>query len=134
MENDPSQTNIVLEADRLGSRVRQEIEFQRPERNPFRFTARSAGAGGAASNVPQVSTPEPEAGIPEPMPFRLSGIAEDLIGDRTERKAILSGPGDVLIVSEGDQVAGRFRVGQIDEVGVELINLSDGSVTRLTLR
>jgi hypothetical protein len=131
IEEDAAQTNIEQEAARLGTRVRQEIDFQRPARNPFRFTARTAGAVSAA---PAPEPREPVATVPVAPPFRLSGIAEDQIGERTERRAILSSLGDVLIVSEGDQLPGQFRVGRIDEAAVELINVADGSVTRLTLR
>src|SRR5262245_9727386 len=92
-------SEIELEAARLQARVRREVEFQRPERNPFRF--------GPARPVRRVEAPPPAPITPielppPPPPVSLSGFAEDQIGDRLERTAILSSPSGVLLVREGD--------------------------------
>jgi hypothetical protein len=60
-------------------------------------------------------------------------VAEDVVGDRVERTAILSSPGGVLLVREGDDVAGQYRVSKIENEAVELVRLSDGSALRLSL-
>jgi hypothetical protein len=128
-------SDIEREAARLGARVHREVEFQRPERNPFRFTgARSTGAPITAPAPEPVVIPEPAPAAPPPPPVTLSGIAENQVGERTERTAILSSPGGVLLVREGDQVLGRYRVSRIDAEAVELTSLSDGAPLRLTLR
>jgi hypothetical protein len=64
----------------------------------------------------------------------LSGVATDQAGDRTVRTAILSSPSGVLLVHEGDDVLGQFRVDRIGEDAVDLTRISDGSTLRLTLK
>jgi hypothetical protein len=64
----------------------------------------------------------------------LTGIAEDTAGATSVRTAVLSTPDDVLLVREGDTVAGQYRVGPVMPSFVELTRLSDGSVVRLSLK
>jgi hypothetical protein len=64
----------------------------------------------------------------------LSGIASDPDGDRVVRTAVLSTPGGVLLVHEGDDVLGQYRVGTIGDDAVELMRVSDNSRLRLVLR
>ena len=130
--HDASASDIVREAERLQVRVRQEVEYSQPQRNPFRFgeipviTERRA-------DVPAPAPAEPPAQASfVPPPVSLSGIAEDQKGQGVERTAILSSPSGVLLVHEGDQVAGDYRVGRIESEAVELVK-SDGTVLRLSL-
>lgn len=124
-------SEIELEAARLQARVQREVEFQRPERNPFRFGAarrpRSVEAPAAVIAPPPVELPPP------PPPVTLSGFAEDQVGDRLERTAILSSPSGVLLVREGDTVMGLYKVARIDGSAVELEKIADGTVLRLML-
>ena len=128
-------STIQQEAARLQARVREQVEYQRPERNPFRFNAARPSALDAA---PRASAPvieaEPLPAAPPPPPVSLAGIAENQVGERTERTAILSSPAGVLLVREGDQVLGQYRVGRVEAEAVELIRVDDGTTTRLTLR
>jgi hypothetical protein len=64
----------------------------------------------------------------------LSGIASDQVGDRTVRTAILSSPSGVLLVREGDDVLGQYRVAKITEDAVELTRVSDGTTLRVGLK
>ena len=128
-------SEIELEAARLQARVRQEVEYQRPERNPFRFGASRSVATRVTAIEPPASEPAVMApSVPVAPPVTLSGIAEDQVGERTERTAILSSASGVLLVREGDQVLGQYRVGRIETGAVELVNIADGATTRLTLR
>ena len=128
-------SNIAQEAARLQGRVREQVEYQRPERNPFRFNAaRPSSLDAAPSASEPVIEVEPAPAAPLPLPVSLSGIAENQVGERTERTAILSSPAGVLLVREGDQVLGRYRVGRVEAEAVELFSLTDGSAIRLVLR
>ena len=71
---------------------------------------------------------------PPPLPVSLSGVASDTEGGSTVRTAILSSPGGVLLVHQGDEVLGQYRVGAIGEESVELMRLSDGTALRITLK
>lgn len=128
-------SDIQQQAIRLQARLRAERAFREPERNPFRFGPRGTAGAGAARTVAQ---PEPPA--PPPVEARpagplvsLSGIAEDRIGAGVERTAILSSPAGVLLVREGDEILGYYRVGRIEAEAVELIAIGDASTRRLTL-
>jgi hypothetical protein len=72
-----------------------------------------------------VSPPAPQ--------LSLSGVAEDEVDGRTARTAILSSPAGVLIVREGEEILGYYRVGRIESEAVELIAVGSGSTRRLTL-
>jgi hypothetical protein len=118
--------------------VRREADYAQPQRNPFRFSAgRPAGPQIA---IPDRDVPEPKPrhdvpapAVPPPPPVSLSGIAEDQVGERPERTAILSSPAGVLLVHEGDDVLGQYRVARIESEAVELVKLSDGATLRLSL-
>jgi hypothetical protein len=130
-------STIEHEADRLQVRVRREVDYTQPQRNPFRFGAARTDVdrGGDIPAPEPVAAPEPVVTpfVPPPPPVRLSGIAEDEKGGQLERTAILSSPSGVLLVREGDVVVGDYRVGRIESEAVELVK-TDGSILRLTLR
>ena len=123
-------------AAHLQARRRQDPAYGQPERNLFRFgpnaPARSAlrASGVSIAEVP----PRVETVALPPPPVSLSGVASDPDGQRTVRTAILSSPAGVLLVHEGEEVMGQFRVGVIGEDSVELTRLSDGTTLRLALR
>ena len=76
----------------------------------------------------------PSAAIePPPFPYRLSGVASDVVDGQAVRTAVLSGgaSGLVLVVA-GDIVGDIYRVGRIDETAVELTDSRDGRLVRLT--
>jgi hypothetical protein len=128
--------DIEREADRLQVRVRREVEYTQPQRNPFRFgAARPAVEPGGDIAEPAPAPLAPPVAIPfvAPSPvMKLAGIAEDQKGEQMERTAILSSPSGVLLVHEGDAVMGDYRVGRIESEAVELVKV-DGSTLRLTL-
>jgi len=66
--------NIQDEAARLQARVRQEVEYAEPSRNPFRFGARSAPSP-SARTVREPSEEAPPITVAPPSPaIQLSGI------------------------------------------------------------
>jgi hypothetical protein len=132
-----AESDIEEQAARLQARVRQEVAYRQPERNPFRFGAKQKAArsvGGDISFTPPPAPIELAPITPQAVAISLSGIAEDQVGERMERTAILSAPSDVLLVREGDEVMGQYRVAKIEAGAVELVKLSDGSTLRLALK
>jgi hypothetical protein len=131
-------STIEHEAERLQVRVRREVDYPQPQRNPFRFGAARADldrGGDIPAPAPVAVPAEPPVvtpSVPPPPPVRLSGIAEDDRGGQMERTAILSSPSGVLLVREGDAVTGDYRVGRIESEAVELVK-ADGSILRLSL-
>lgn len=125
-------SDIERQAARLQTRARSSSVYSVPARNPFRFGALKPAARGGA---PLEITPpvEPIAPTPTPPPVSLAGIAEDQVEGRLERTAVLSSPAGVLLVHEGDEVLGQYRVAVVEEEAVQLTKVSDGSLLRLTL-
>ncbi len=124
-------------AARLQTRTRRDAGYGEPDRNLFRFgpniPVRSVASGPrvSAAAVPPVEI-LPQA--PPPPPVSLSGVASDPDGERTVRTAILSSPAGVLLVHEGEEVLGQYRVVAIGEDSVALTRLSDGTALRITLK
>jgi hypothetical protein len=128
-------SDIVAQADRLQAGIQRERAYARPERNPFRFNASRSGAvAREPAPVPDNLPPVPQPVLPAGPRMSLSGIAEDQVDGRPVRTAILSTPADVLLVKEGEEILGRYRVARIGSDAVELLSLEDGATLRLLLR
>jgi len=62
-------------------------------------------------------------------------VASDGGGESpTVRTAILSSPEGVLLVHQGDEILGQYRVGAIGDDSMELTRTADGTTLRLTLK
>jgi hypothetical protein len=127
--------DIQEQAERLQTGLRGERNYSPPQRNPFRFEE----GGDAYPLEPGTSfepegVPQPEAMAPEPAPpaISLSGIAEDQVNGQISRTAIVSSPGGVELLREGNEILG-YRVVRIESEAVELVRISDGSTLRFTL-
>jgi hypothetical protein len=129
------ESDIAQQAERLQLRARPEVTFPQPHRNLFRFGAGQADAdrGGDIADVPPVQPETIAPAIPMPPPVKLSGVAEDQRGDRLVRTAILSSLSGVLLVMEGDEIPGGYRVSRIESEAVEIVRTVDGTTFRLTL-
>ena len=129
-----AEADIKQQAARLQARTREQLAFREPARNPFNFGAREVrqATSRVAPSEPELP-PMQVAPVPLPPPVRLSGIAEERSGERVERTAVLSSPSGVLLVREGDDVLGQFRVARIEADAVELSRTDDGSTLRLAL-
>lgn len=128
-------TDIELQAMRLQARLRPEREYAQPARDPFRFAPRRQ-APAVVGREPLVAgtTPPPPVDVTPPAPqVSLSGVAEDAVDGRTLRTAVLSSPAGVLIVREGEEILGYYRVGRIESEAVELVAIGSGTTRRLTL-
>jgi hypothetical protein len=62
----------------------------------------------------------------------LSGVASDIVDGKPQRSAVVSLPNGVVIVHEGESVAGLYTVVAIGEDSIDLESTGDHS--RRTLR
>jgi len=137
-------SEIEREAARLEARMRREKAYSQPQRDPFRFGAAGqpvrAAADSAGDEGGSASLVDPDVPVAvsasEPL-VSLAGVAEDpiddLSGQRVERTAVLSAPGGVLLVREGDDVLGLYRVVTIESGAVEL-ERADGTALRISFK
>jgi hypothetical protein len=124
--------NIAEEATRLQARIRDEVEYHEPSRNPFRYAARKPAPRVSA---PQVVVDEAPVTIapPEPPSITVAGIATKTADGVSTRTAVLITPGGPVEVREGDAVGAEYRVVRIEADAVELA-AADGTRRRLSLR
>ena len=122
--------DIQEQAARLQTRVRAELGYSDPKRNPFRFNVRTAPIPSASASRESAVAVPPVAAL-DMLPFTLSGMAADTVEGQLRRTAILTTSSDVLFAKEGDRL-GNYTVTRIDETGVEM-TAPDGTVRRLTL-
>jgi hypothetical protein len=126
--------DIEEQATRLQSRLRAERAYAEPQRNPFRFAAREAAGDDSADRGSIPELPSEPVDLPPSAPaVSVAGIAEEQIDGRVVRTAILSSPLGVLLVREGEEILGYYRVTRIEGEAVELVGLADDMPLRLTL-
>lgn len=131
----PAPTDIELQAMRLQARLRPERAYPEPSRDPFRFAPRRAPAAAAPAREPALVDIQPPAPVEPPGPVvSLAGIAEDVVDGRPVRMAVLSSPAGVLIVREGEEILGYYRVDRIEGDAVELVPIGRGAARRLSLK
>ena len=126
-----AETEIEALANSLHVDLKSNAVFRTPGRDPFRFEA--------TAQKPPAFVPPPPAvvqNLPPPAPLlpvlSLSGIATDVVDGQSQRSAVVSLPAGVLIVREGESVAGLYTVVAIGEDSIELESTGDQS--RRTLR
>jgi hypothetical protein len=94
-------------------------------RNPFRFAKTSA------PQAPTQATAAP-AVAPAPPPAQPSLSLSGIFTEKGKRTAIITGDGQVYLVTEGEQFAGRYRAVTVDSDAVTLRD-DVGTDTRLAL-
>jgi hypothetical protein len=126
-------SEVQSQAARLRTRLAAAPAPQSPLRNPFAFTPRAA-------TVRRVSPPgespsfESSSAMPEPV-LELVGIAEQKLETGLKRTAMVAAPGDQLfMVTDGQELAGRYRVSAIGADAVELRDGVTGATRRLALK
>jgi hypothetical protein len=87
----------------------------------------------ARARATRVST-DPINPNPAPLLLTLAGIGESQQGDRAVRTAVISGAGELWLVTEGMVVAGRYRVDRIDRDAVVMVDTEGGQPRTLRLR
>ena len=125
-----SGADLASEIAKLHERLRPAATPRQDGRNLFQFNARrpAPAPGRPAASAERVDTPAPPPSTP---PFRLSGIAEDPGPDGPIRTAIISSPGELFLVTEGDMVTPRYRVARISADVVELVEIDTDAALRL---
>ena len=131
---------IEQQSMRLAARLRPVSSFAQPERDPFHFgarnlaPARTAAPAHVRSGVDE-AIPAAAAVEPPPFPYRLSGVASDVVDGQPVRTAVLSGGASGLVLAVAGDVVGNFyHVDRIDEAAVELTDSRDGRAVRLTFK
>jgi hypothetical protein len=122
---------LATQVARLRDRLEPHVS-PRLARDVFRFAARASRPAPVALVVNRA--PVEKAAAPPLPALTLIGVAEDTAAGGLIRTAIISGSGEVYIVKEGERVTPRYQVARIAPEIVELRDLSDASVRRLTLK
>ena len=126
---------LALEVQSQAARLRQRLaaapEPQAPLRNPFVFGRRDATVRAAAAHrvapAPIAEIPAPD--LPEP-DLVLVGVAAE--GD--VRTAMIAAGDELLMVTVGQAVGGRYQVSAVGSDTVELKDLVTGATRRLALK
>jgi hypothetical protein len=126
-----AETEIEALANSLRVRLNSDTVYRTPGRDLFRFQAKV--------QQPPAFVPPPAVVASAPVPvapplpvLSLTGVASDVVDGKPRRSAVVSLPNGVLIVREGESVAGLYTVVAIGEDSIELESPGDGS--RRTLR
>jgi hypothetical protein len=123
--------NVQSQASRLRLRLAAAPSPQSPIRNPFTFAARESAAPATVPRRPEPREAMAAAGPVESEPdLVLLGIAEQ----GKTRTALIGSGEELIMATEGQPVAGRYRVGAVSADGVELKDQLTGATRRLTLR
>lgn len=122
--------SVQSQALRLRERLASAPAPQAPLRNPFTFAEREIAPPPAAPKPPATQIPAfVQRLIAEP-DLVLLGVAEE----GSVRTAMIGSGDELLMATEGQTVAGRYRVGKVSADAVELIDLGTGATRRLSLR
>jgi hypothetical protein len=131
--------DLASEIRKLRERLHPDAPPIAPSRNLFEFHHENAGGNAAVRPVPLPPSESSERAHAAP-PLKLIGLAEADAADAGDqgsarsRTAILSGFGDVFLVTENDTVASRYRVSKVDSGAVELVDTITGASFQLTLQ
>jgi hypothetical protein len=132
LQLDALAVDVQSQAVRLRTRLAAAPAPQMPLRNPFMFAATAAPVHRMAAPVEPLKPPVPEA--PD-LVLELAGVAEQNTASGVKRTAMVAAPGDQLyMVTEGQELAGRYRVSAVGADAVELKDLVTGATRRLALR
>jgi hypothetical protein len=128
-------TNVQSQASRLRAKLAAAPVPDSPRRNPFVFGVREPQIRAVATTSrPTIVEPPAVPVVPDPV-LELVGVAEQKTDAGSRRTAMVAAPGDQLfMVSEGQELAGRYRVSAVGADAVELTDLVTGSTRRLGLR
>ncbi|HTM27668.1 MAG TPA: hypothetical protein VL225_20880 [Vicinamibacterales bacterium] len=148
--SDAIAAEVRSQAARLHVRMSQAPVPDANPRNPFAFVAAPRPSRPEAGTVRATVVEEPSAPVPPPPPpLILMGIAEDPSPAGPRRTAVIAlrqaqgdpelsrgiGQGDdILIVTEGQLMLGRYKVTKIGADAVELEDVTTHGFRRLALR
>jgi hypothetical protein len=130
MQLDAVALTVQSQAVRLRQRLAAAPSLQGPVRNPFAFAASEPVV--MAAVVRPVTHTAPVVADP-PMPelaLVLLGVAEQ----GSTRTAMVQSGDELLMATEGQTLAGRYRVAKVGVDAIELVDLGTGTTRRLFLR
>ncbi len=124
---------------RLSAQLRAAPRPRVRSRNPFALEPSPVKLSGnvpadpIASPPPPLSTVVSEAAEAVVVSITLAGVGTELGPAERPRTAILSAEGRVVLGRVGDEIAGRYQVRAVASDRVELLDLQNGAILRLTL-
>jgi hypothetical protein len=124
---------VVLDVQSQASRLRQRLARapspRAAVRNPFSFNPRPNVPGAKQARPTLIVAPADNSAVPEPV-LTLIGVAEE----GAARTAMVQSGEELLMATEGQVLAGRYRVGKVGWDAVELVDVVTGATRRLVLR
>jgi hypothetical protein len=123
-------SNVQSQASRLRHRMATAPAPRPPFRNPFVFLEREVRPVVTARREPRPAVALPEPVIAAEPQLDLLGVAEE----GTTRTAMIGRGDELLMVTVGHEVAGRYRVAAVGPDVVELTDLETGATRRLALK
>ena len=128
---------LALQVQAHATRLRQRLQSAPtpplPERNPFAFRERPQPVSQPTRRAVTAAPAEPPP--PAEPTLSLIGIAEDQAPSGLTRTAILADQSEnLLMVTVGQNVLGRYRVEAIGSDAIELKDVGTNAVRRLGLR
>jgi hypothetical protein len=125
---------LIAETAKLSERVQPHSPPSPSTRNPFAFGRAAAVPGSVRPSPTEPITGKPSLDSIRLAPsFTLVGLAEDRESGATVVTAILSSPGALQFVKQGDRVEGGYRVTAITSESVDLLG-DDGRPLMLRLK
>jgi len=126
MQLDTVALGVQSQAARLRQRLAVAPAPRAPIRNPFTFAAREPVAVTARPQALAMPVAPP---LPE-LELVLLGVAEE----GSARTAMIGSGDELLMATEGQTLAGRYRVAKVSADAIELVDLVTGATRRLFLR
>lgn len=125
---------LAAEIKRLHERLRPSALPSQPGRNLFTFTGPPPRPAPSVAAPSALTEPIPVMPAAPPPPFKLIGVAEDAGPDGPVRTAIVSAPGQLFLVKEGQHVTERYLVAKVSTEVIELTDVNSGRTLRLALK
>ena len=129
----PVRAQTADDLDAQEARLRRYLDgvpLRASTRNPFRFAAKRAAE--TAQRSAAAGAPASMPAAPAQPSLSLSGIAEQKTPQGVIRTAVISGEGQLYLVTEGEQVGTRYRVARVESDAVVLRD-ETGTDIRLVL-
>lgn len=120
--------DVQSQASRLRQRLAQAPSLRAPIRNPFSFPSRDSAP--AVSHRAAAIVPTSGAAPALEPALVLIGIAEE----GASRTAMIASGDELLMTTEGQVLAGRYRVAKVSADALELVDLVTGATRRLYLK
>lgn len=125
--------DVQAQTERLRQRLAAAPAPQEPFRNPFAFSTRPEAPARPSARSAEPPAPPPPL-MSEP-PLILIGIAESQTPEGLARTAMIAtAAAELITVTRGEAVVGRYRVDVVEADAVVLSDLSTGALRRLALR